>query len=443
MALALLTLTACGSGGDGQVTPSDAGLDTTRPGDVQSADSAQTSSNDTQLDAAPEDSGDEDAVARDSGAEDAPLGDVGDDVAFETTFTVPDGAVVTVGAARCQDAPALTAPALLDIPPGDGAARFVRLVANPGVAVGLRPVLLRPYAEDGVAPLEGSAAPTACATCEDFDSLSAPSACVAPGVPPQRERDGLHRPTGRALLANPTEAPREALLALPQQGGVYALVTFPLRAAPTEADCEGGAYALPPGVALAEAPPCPIAVTLAPRSRGEPFGVFYRNASLWTNPTADPAPAQDDAPSPPFAWLEEALAPSAACDTAPRLTDGDTLLARVDTEGFGSGLCAVDITGRGSGYAVIAVPARSRARLTARSAIVADGGGYPVLLLADACDPQAPCGATHSPEGWTTPLRVSIENPTDAEQLRRVAVMQGGPGYEGNVVELSVRVEPL
>ncbi|MFN3197996.1 MAG: hypothetical protein ACE366_06220 [Bradymonadia bacterium] len=352
---------------------------------------------------------------------------------------VPDDALVIDSTLSCAEAPIIEAPATLFVPGQPEKSPFVRLSAPPQTAIGV--YFTRGRTEDALPTLQGiGASPVACHQCRDFDRDG--FTCQSPGIPPQRFYQEQYWSTGNPLFVNDTDSPMEAALSLGPGGGVFTLVEFPVAPPfPDDACDDGGQLDLPSNMAFTALPPC-AAITIASRTRAQPFGITYRLPDVWgqLNDIERVHPVEGV----PFAWREIPLPPSSACDTAPVLEPGQLEHARVDLEPWeGGGLCQFDDTARGTGYFRIVIPPSTRAHLTSISAVVADGGGYPVMVIADQCDPETRCDAEHAPPTWTDPLRVTLENPGETPVEHIIGLMQGGVGYEGNTVEVWMATESL
>ncbi len=337
------------------------------------------------------------------------------------------------GASRCADAPRLEAPARFEIDPAAGG-RLLRLAVPPGRALAVARLAALPPA-DGPTAVDGLH-PAVCADCAAVRSEAAPDTCATDAVPPSRPFGGGHLPIGRALVVNAGETTLEPIFAAPPDGGRFELLDLPLGPRPGPDACVEGRFAVPEGVAFAGLPDCASVLELGPAERAVVFGVPSGATATFANlgPTPRSVPIEAEAA---FAWRREGLAPGARCADAPLLEAGRPARLRVDLEDFGSGSqCALGITARGGGYLRLALPPGRTAALTARAALIADGGGYPVLAVSDDCDPTRACASVHEPESWTTPLVVRLTNPGDAPIERRLTVQQGGVGYDGNVIEL-------
>lgn len=132
------------------------------------------------------------------------------------------------------------------------------------------------------------------------------------------------------------------------------------------------------------------------------------------------------------------------CDDPIALVAG-TLVLRADLGGSTSQLCAVGGPLLGARYVEVAVPPRRRAIVRASSRFIADGGGYAMLAVASACDEAQVCESI-SEQPWAVdapPVELALENVTDVPRRVTISIHQGGVGYGGNEITVSLAFDAL
>ena len=313
------------------------------------------------------------------------------------------------------------------IAPSEGGSAFARVRIPPRSAVGF-------VVADDWEPA------SVCRSC-DFARGSF-NACTNDEIQPNRLFNGDYIATGRPLVVNESDEDTDVVIqvASTRGGGGMSTYLFPLQSPePESMPCE------PAPVTTASAwtrtPSCGFSM-LVPGEKaallfGIPLSMNVENAGEFAEVLG---PLSSDGSS-----VAATLIPfeGGRCE-APMPMGPGTLMLRADLGGARpSELCPV-LTHLGSRYLEIDVPANMRARVIASSAFIADGGGYAVLALAEACGAME-CEQT-SEQAWedqAPPTRLEILNPTDGPLRRIIAVHQGAVGYPANTITLDLSFEAI
>ena len=306
---------------------------------------------------------------------------------------------------------------------------YTRLEVAPKTAMGVR-----------LAGRGGGAAavrvdePVACAQCADFQDFA--SSCRVAGPAPQRLYRGAYSSTGNPLVVNLHDAPQSFVHVTGQAGGIYETITLPVADVASPEICAEGIN-VPAGVGVAGG--CRRRFTVQPGRRAIVFGQPAAQVADWANMSEQPITHEIDIEG-PFAWVDARLPTHTRCDSPARLNAGEVLRARLDLHRVPDELCGGDAVGFGNIYLQAELPPFSRGILYVETAIVADGGGGPLVKIATVCERAAPCETEQeSPFAlWTA---VPVENAGASARTVLFSVQQSGIGYEGNAAAVLLDLE--